>query len=83
MAQWLRIHLPMQGTGFEPWSGKIPHATEQLSPCATTTELCAVEPASHNYGAHVPQLLNPTCLEPVLCNKRSHRNERPAHCNKV
>ena len=22
----------------EPWSGKIPHATEQLSPCATTTE---------------------------------------------
>ena len=24
--------------------GKIPHATEQLSPCATTTE-----PASHNY----------------------------------
>ena len=25
-------------TGFEPWSGKIPHATEQLSPSATTTE---------------------------------------------
>ena len=24
--------------GFEPWSGKIPHAAEQLSPCATTTE---------------------------------------------
>ena len=23
---------------FEPWSGKIPHATEQLSLCATTTE---------------------------------------------
>ena len=27
-----------RGHGFEPWSGKIPHATEQLSPCATTTE---------------------------------------------
>ena len=27
--------------GFEPWSGKIPHAVEQLSPCATTTEACA------------------------------------------
>ena len=27
-----------RGYGFEPWSGKIPHATEQLSPCATTTE---------------------------------------------
>ena len=23
---------------FDPWSGKIPHAMEQLSPCATTTE---------------------------------------------
>ena len=33
-----------RGHGFEPWSGKIPHAAEQLSPCATTTE-----PASHNF----------------------------------
>ena len=29
--------------GFEPWFGKIPHATEQPSLCATTTE-----PACHN-----------------------------------
>ena len=27
-----------RGHGFEPWSGKIPHAAEQLSPCAKTTE---------------------------------------------
>ena len=27
-----------RGHGFDPWSGKIPHAVEQLSPCATTTE---------------------------------------------
>ena len=26
------------GDGFEPWSGKIPHAAEQLSLCTTTTE---------------------------------------------
>ena len=26
------------GHRFDPWSGKIPHASEQLSPCATTTE---------------------------------------------
>ena len=26
------------GDRFEPWSSKIPHAAEQLSPCATTTE---------------------------------------------
>ena len=29
--QWLRIHLPVQGHRFEPWSRKIPHAAEQLS----------------------------------------------------
>ena len=27
----------------------------------------------------MPQLLKPTCLEPVLRNKRSHHNEKPAH----
>ena len=27
-----------RGPGFNPWSGKIPHAVRQLSPCATTTE---------------------------------------------
>ena len=30
---------------------------------------------------HEPQLLNPVHLEPVLCNKRSHLSEKPAHCN--
>ena len=34
----------MQGTRFDPRSGKIPRATEQLSQWATTTE-----PAHHNY----------------------------------
>ena len=28
------------------------------------------------------QLLKPVRLEPVLCNKRSHRNEKPMHRNK-
>ncbi|KAJ8787868.1 hypothetical protein J1605_005672 [Eschrichtius robustus] len=50
-----------RGHGFDPWSRKIPHATEQLSLCARTTE--------------------PAHLEPALCNKRSHRNEKPAHRN--
>ena len=34
VAQWLGVHPPMRGHRFEPWSGKIPHAAEQLSPCA-------------------------------------------------
>ena len=37
-----------RGHGFEPWSGKIPHATEQLSPWATTTEPARLEPVLHN-----------------------------------
>ena len=36
----------------------------------------------HNYWAREPQLLKPVRLEPVLRNKRSHRNEKPAHRNK-
>ena len=33
-----------RGHGFEPWSGKIPHATEQLGPWATTTEPARLQP---------------------------------------
>ena len=32
-----------RGHGFEPWSGKIPHAAEQLGPWATTTEPAPLE----------------------------------------
>ena len=38
VAQWLGISCQCRGHGFEPWSGGIPHAVEQLSPCATATE---------------------------------------------
>ena len=30
----------------------------------------------------MPQRLKPIHLEHVLCNKKSHCNERPKHCNK-
>ena len=38
MVQWIGIHLPMQGTWVWSLSRKFPPATEQLRPCATTTE---------------------------------------------
>ena len=45
-----------RGHGVEPWSGKIPHAAEQLSPCTTTTEpvlwspqATTTEPTRRNY----------------------------------
>ena len=37
---------------------------------------------SHNYWAGVLQVLKPMRLEPMLHNKRSHRNEKPVHHNK-
>ena len=37
-----------RGHGFEPWSGNIPHATEQLGPWATTAELACLEPVLRN-----------------------------------
>ena len=37
----------------------------------------ATKPMSHNYRAHVLQLLRPACLEPVFCNRRSRQNEKP------
>ena len=58
VAQWSRIHLPMQETRFDPWSGKIPHAAEQPSLCTTT-----IEPV---LGAQEPQLLNLCALS--LCS---------------
>ena len=37
-----------RGHGFEPWSGKIPHAAEQLGPWGTTTEPARLEPVLRN-----------------------------------
>ena len=31
LAQWIRIHCQCRGPRFDPWSGEMPHATEQLS----------------------------------------------------
>ena len=41
--------------GFDPWSGKIPHATEQLSSYTTTIELELWSPGTTATEAHVPR----------------------------
>ena len=41
-----------RGHGFEPWSGKIPHAAEQLGPWATITEPARLEPVLRNKRGH-------------------------------
>ena len=57
--------------GFNPWSSKIPHVMERLSPHAKTTE-----PAPRVLKL---RLLKPMRLEPVLHDKRSHGNEMSTH----
>ena len=81
VAQWLRIHLPMQGIWVRALVWEDPTCHVAAKPTRHTYWACALEPASHNYWARVPELLKSVCLEPMLCNKRSHHNEKPAHRN--
>ena len=82
VAQWLRICLPMQGTRVRALVWEEPTCRGATKPVCHNYWACALEPASHNSWAHVPQLLKPARLEPVLRNKRSHRNEKPTPLNK-
>ena len=56
---------PDLGRSPKAWSYRS-HAAELLSPCSRAWE---------------PQQLSPQDLEPMLSSKRSHRREKPVHCN--
>ena len=82
VAQWLRIRWPMQGPWVRARVWEDPTCHRATKPVRHNYWACALEPATHNYWACMPQLLlKPACIEPVLCNERSHRNEKPAHRN--
>ena len=81
VVQWLRIRLPMQGTWVQALVQEDPTCRGATKPVRHNYWACSLEPASHNYWAHVSQLLKPMCLEPMLCNKRSHRNKKHVHRN--
>ena len=57
--------IPGPGRSHMLWSNK-----------ARAPQLLSLRPR-----AREPQLLKTADLEPVLHNKRSHRNEKHAHCN--
>ena len=59
--------------GFCPWPGKIAHAAEQLSHTPQLLSLCC--------GAQELQPLEPERLQLVPCNKSSHCDEKPKHCD--
>ena len=75
-------------TGLSP-GPEDPTCHEATKPVRHNYWAYALEPASHNYWslhattteACMPQLLKPARLEPMLHNKRSHGNEKPAHRN--
>ena len=79
VVQWLRIRLPMQGTRVRALVREDPTCRGATKPMCHYYWACALEPVSHNYWDHMPQLLKPVCLESVLRSKRSHCNEKPVH----
>ena len=81
VAQWLRIRLPMQETQVRSLVREDPTCHGATEPMSHNYWACTLEPVSHNYRACMLQLLKPVCLEPVLCNKRSHHSEKPMHSN--
>ena len=81
--QCLTIYLPMQGTGFDLWSRKIPHALEQLSPCTRAMEPVHPSPGpttgeSTGMRSHAPQLDSPCPTMKIPCaaieTRHSHIN---------
>ena len=77
----VKNRLLMRGARVQALVREDPTCHGATKPMRHNYWACALEPVSHNYWAHVPQLLQPALLEPVLCNKRSHLNEKPAHHN--
>ena len=70
VVQWLRIRLPVQETWLWALVREDPTCCGAPEPVCPSYWACALEPTSHNYWAHVPQLQKPVCLEPVLCNEK-------------
>ena len=71
VAQWLRIHLPMQGTRV--WA-----LVQEDSTCRGATKpmcynywACAPEPTSHNYWAYAPRACAPQQEKPLQWEARA------------
>ena len=77
--QWFRIHMPVQGTWVQAVVG--PHAARQVSPGATTAKPEFQSPSAQLRSLDVATTEARHLLEPVLHDKRSHHNEKPAHCH--
>ena len=63
--------------GSSPGLGRFPHAAEQLSPCATTTEPARLEPVLCNKRGHDSERLTHHDEEwpPLAATRESPRTE--------
>ena len=56
VAQWLRIHLPMQATWVRALVREDPTCRGATKPMHHNYRACALEPSSHNYWARAPRV---------------------------
>ena len=64
VAQWLRIHLSMQGSQVQSQVQEDPICRRATKPVCHNYWACTLEPKSHNNWAHAPKLLKPVNQSP-------------------
>ena len=79
VVQQIRIHLPVQGTRVRSLVQKDSTCHRATEPVRHNYRPQVLGPVTRNHGVILSQLLKPARLQPVFCNKRSHRSEKPAH----
>ena len=71
------VNTPADAGGFDPWSGKIPHAPRHLSPRAATAEACV--PQSMCAATRETTAMRSPCLQ---LERGSPRLEKSPQSNK-
>ena len=79
--QWYRIRLPMQKTCVRFLIREDPTCLRAISLCTTAAEHELQSPGATTAEPMCHSSWNPSTLELVLCSKRNHHKEKPAHCN--
>ena len=64
VAQWLRIHLPKQGTRVRALVQEGPTCRGETKPLCHNYWACTLEPVSQNYWAHMPRACAPQQEKP-------------------
>ena len=66
---WASLVVSWLGVHLPTQGTKVSSLVQKDPTCHGATKAC------------MPQLLKPVCLEPMICNKGNHRNEKPMHHN--